>query len=101
MAVAKRFFLRVLAAYPDATRKIVTDPLRCYPAEKPEIPEPINVKHVFVKGSAPVNNRAENSHPPTRERERCIPQGDFFQGVRGFSDLKRAGAFLSSFGPIR
>jgi transposase-like protein len=38
------------------------------------------------------NNRAENSHQPTRERE---------QRMRGFRDPERTQAFLSSFGPIR
>ncbi|MCQ0038646.1 hypothetical protein NAL89_19880, partial [Burkholderia glumae] len=38
------------------------------------------------------NNRAENSHQPTRERERRM---------RGFRDLTRTQAFLESFGPIR
>jgi putative transposase len=49
-------------------RKIVTDQLRSYPAAKTEIPEFANVKHVFVKAAARLNNRAENSHQPTRER---------------------------------
>jgi putative transposase len=51
-------------------RKIVADQLRGYPAAKAEIPELVNVKHVFVKAAARLNNRAENSHQPTRERER-------------------------------
>jgi hypothetical protein len=50
------------------------------------------VKHVFVKAAARVNNRAENSHQPTRERERRM---------RGFHDPKRTQAFLSCFGPMR
>lgn len=50
------------------------------------------MKHVFVKASARVNNRAENSHQPARERERRM---------RGFRDPERAQAFLSNFGPIR
>jgi putative transposase len=70
----------------------VTDQLRSYPAAKAEIPELVNVKHVFVKASARVNNRAENSHQPTRERERRM---------RGFRDPERTQAFLSSFGPIQ
>jgi putative transposase len=70
----------------------VTDQLRSYPAAKAEIPELVHVKHVFVKGSARVNNRPENSHQPTRERERRM---------RGFRDIERTQAFLSSFGPIR
>ena len=47
---------------------------------------------LFVKASARINNRAENSHQPTRERERRM---------RGFCDPERTQAFLSSFGPIR
>ena len=70
MAAAKRFFKRVPAACPEAPRKIVTDQLRSYPAAKAEIPELANVRHLFVKACARVNNRAENSHQPTRERER-------------------------------
>jgi putative transposase len=50
------------------------------------------VKHVFVKASARVNNRAENSHQPTRERERRM---------RGFRDPERTQTFLPNFGPIR
>jgi putative transposase len=73
-------------------RKIVTDQLRSYPAAKAEIPELANVKHVFVKAAARLNNRAENSHQPTRERERRM---------RGFRDPKRTQKFLSCFGSIR
>jgi len=99
-AAAKRFFKRVLRSNP-VPRKIVTDQLRSYPAAKAEIPALAKVKHVFVKAAARLNNRAENSHQPTRERERRIPQGDFLRGVRGFRDPKRTQKFLSSFGPIR
>lgn len=42
---------------------------------KAEIPELASVKHVFVKAAARLNNRAENSHQPTRERERPFPRG--------------------------
>ena len=90
-AAAERFFRRVLRSCP-VPRKIVTDQLRSYPAAKADIPELANVKHVFVKAAARVNNRAENSHQPTRERERRM---------RGFRAPKRTQAFLSSFGPIR
>jgi putative transposase len=88
---AKRFFKRVMRSNP-VPRKIVTDQLRSYPAAKAEIPKLANVKHVFVKAAARLNNRAENSHQPTRERERRM---------RGFRDLKRTQKFLSCFGPIR
>ena len=73
-------------------RKIVTDQLRSYPAAKADIPELAHVKHVFVKAAARVNNRAENSHQPTRRRERQMC---------GFRDARRTQAFLSCFGPIR
>jgi putative transposase len=46
---------------------------------------------VFVKASARINNRAKDSHQPTRERERRM---------RGFRDPERTQAFLSRFGPI-
>ncbi|WP_207003697.1 IS6 family transposase [Trinickia mobilis] len=90
-AAAKRFFKRLLRSSL-VPRKIVTVQLRSYPAAKAEIPELANVKHVFVKAAAQLNNRAENSHQPTRERERRI---------RGFRDPKRTQKFLSYFGPIR
>jgi putative transposase len=90
-AAAKRFFKRVLRSSP-VPRKIVTDQLRSYPAAKAEIPQLANVKHVFVKAAARLNNRAENSHQPTRERERRM---------RGFRDPKRTQKFLSCFGQIR
>jgi hypothetical protein len=44
------------------------------------------VKHVFVKAAARLNNRAENSHQPTRECERRM---------RDFRDPKRTQKFLS------
>ena len=90
-AAAKRFFKRVLRSSP-VPRKIVTDQLRSYPAAKAEIPELVSVKHVFAKAAARLNNRAENSHQPTRERERRM---------RGFRDPKRTQKFLSCFGLIR
>jgi len=59
---------------------------------RPTSPDLANVKHVFVKAAARVNNRAENSHQPTRERERRM---------RGFRDPERTQAFLPNFGLIR
>ncbi|MGF6960583.1 IS6 family transposase [Paraburkholderia youngii] len=90
---AKRFFKRVLAACPEVPGKIVTDQLRATRLRKRRSPNwLIHVRHVFVKASARVNNRAENSHQPTRERERRM---------RGFRLPERTQAFLSNFGPIR
>lgn len=91
-AAAKRFFKRVLAACTEVPRKIVTDQLRSYPAAKVEIPGLENVKHVFVRACARINNRAENSHQLTRERERRM---------RGFRLPERTQRFLSCFGPVR
>ncbi len=90
-AAAKRFFKRVLGSNP-VRRKIVTDQLRSYPVAKAEIPDLAKVRHVFVKAAAQLNNWAENSHQPTRERERHM---------RGFRSPKRTQKFLSCFGLIR
>ncbi|MGE8163745.1 IS6 family transposase [Paraburkholderia sp. NPDC080076] len=88
---AERFFKRVLRSHP-VPRKIVTDQLGSYAAAKADIPELASVKHVFVKAVARLKNRAENSHQPTRRRERQM---------QGFRDPRRTQRFLSSFGPIR
>ena len=90
-AAAKRFFGRVLCSNP-VPRKIVTGQLRSYSAAKADIPELAHVTHVFVKAAARMNNRAENSHQPTRRRERQLC---------GFRDARRTQAFLSCFGVIR
>ncbi|CAB3807080.1 hypothetical protein LMG27177_06243 [Paraburkholderia fynbosensis] len=90
-AAAKRFFQRMLRSYP-APRKVAADQLRSYPAAKADIPELAQVEHVFFESAARVNNRAENSHQPTRRRERQ---------ACGFRDARRTQAFLSCFGPIR
>lgn len=55
--------------------KIVTDQLRSYPAKKVAIPELADVKDVLVKASVRMNNRAENCHQPTCERERRMRGG--------------------------
>ena len=91
-AAAKRFFVHILASSAEAPRTIVTDKPRSYPAAEAEIPESVHVRNVFVEASVRINNRAENSHKPTRERARRM---------RGFRDAKRTPAFLSNFGPIR
>ncbi len=91
-AAAKRFFGRLLGQYRYGPDRIVTDKLRSYAAAKAEIPALHDVRHVFVRAKARVNNRAENSHQPTRERERRM---------KGFRCPQLTQAFLSSFGPIR
>ena len=89
---AKRFFKRVLAAYPEAPRNIATDQLRSYLVEMAVITKLANVRHVFVKVRTRFNNRAEITCQLARERERRM---------RGFRLPERAWAFLWSFAPIR
>jgi putative transposase len=79
---AKRFFRRLLAALRFKPRKIVTDGLRSHGVARREVlPE---VKH---RTSRYLNNRAENSHRPTRRRERQMQR---------FKSPGQAQRFLSS-----
>jgi putative transposase len=62
---AKRFFRRLLVGLQYEPRVMVTDKLRSYGvAQRSLLP---NVEH---RQSRYLNNRAENSHRPTRRRER-------------------------------
>jgi putative transposase len=83
---AKRFFRKLLKGLRYVPRVIVTDKLKSYSAAKREILP--GVKHRQHKG---LNNRAENSHQPTRLREKKM---------RRFTSAKQAQRFLSAFGPI-
>jgi putative transposase len=67
-------------------RVIITDTLKRYGAAKREILP--GVEHRQHKG---LNNRAENSHQPTRLREKKM---------RRFKSARHAQRFLSAFGPI-
>ncbi len=66
---------------------MVTDKLKSYEAAKKQVMP--SVEHRAHKG---LNNRAENSHQPTRVRERRM---------RRFKSPGQAQRFLSTFGPIR
>ena len=83
---AKKFFRKLLKALQYVPRVIVTDKLRSYAAAKAEI-----LPSVQHEQHAGLNNRAENSHQPTRERERRM---------RGFKSPGQAQRFLSAFGVI-
>jgi putative transposase len=62
---AKRFFRKLLKGLMYVPRVIITDQLRSYGAAKREIlPSVEHRQHRYL------NNRAENSHQPTRQRER-------------------------------
>ena len=83
---AKKFFRRLLKGMRYVPRRIITDKLRSYEAAKAEVMP--SVEHHRDKG---LNNRAESSHQPTRERERRM---------RGFKSPGHAQRFLSTFGVI-
>src|SRR3954451_8690954 len=62
---AERFFRKLLRSAGKAPRVIVTDKLRSYGAAKRNL-----LPNVVHRQSRYLNNRAENSHQPTRQRER-------------------------------
>ena len=64
---ARRLFRKLLKKQGRAPRVLITDKLRSYAAAKREIMP--GVEHRQHKG---LNNRAENSHQPTRRRERIM-----------------------------
>jgi putative transposase len=83
---AKRFFRKLLKGFQYVPRVIITDKLKSYGAAKREIlPSVEHRQHRYL------NNRAENSHQPTRQRERRL------QGFKSVGDAQR---FLSAYGPI-
>ena len=81
-AAAKRFFKRLLHSHGGEPRKIVTDKLRSYGvAHRELIPDAIHDNSQYA------NNRAEQSHEPTRVRERVM---------RKFKSIKQAQRFLGA-----
>ncbi|MFC0387190.1 IS6 family transposase [Muricoccus vinaceus] len=83
---AKRFFKRLLADLKYKPRKIITDGLRSYGVAQREILP--DARH---RTSRYLNNRAENSHRPTRRRERQMQR---------FKSCEQAQRFLSAHGVI-
>ncbi|MER7690944.1 IS6 family transposase [Streptomyces sp. NPDC097610] len=86
-AAAKRFFRRLLKRT-GAVPRIVTDKLRSYSAAHREVMP--SVEHRCHKG---LNNRAENSHQPTRQRERAM------KGFRSVGAVQRFLSALSGISP--
>ena len=84
---AKTFFRKLLKGCTYVPRVIITDKLASYGAAKRDILP--GVEHRQHKR---LNNRAENAHQPTRQRERTM---------RRFKSAGHAQRFLSAFGPIR
>lgn len=85
-AAARRFFHRLLKGIGAVPRVIVTDKLRSYRAAHREVMP--SVEHRSHKG---LNNRAENSHQPTRQRERAM---------KGFRRVGGTQRFLAAFSGI-
>jgi putative transposase len=84
---AKKFFRKLLKGCQYRPRVLITDKLASYGAAKHELLP--SVEHRQHKR---LNNRAENSHQPTRQRERTM---------RRFKSAGHAQRFLAAFGPIR
>ena len=83
---AKKFFRKLLKGLTYVPRVIITDKLKSYGAAKREIlPGVEHRQHRYL------NNRAENSHQPTRQRERRM---------QGFKSPGHAQRFLAAYGPI-
>src|ERR671930_1371478 len=83
---AKKFFRKLLKGLTYVPRVIITDQLKSYGAAKRDIlPGVEHRQHRYL------NNRAENSHQPTRQRERRM---------QGFKSAGHAQRFLAAYGPI-
>src|SRR5215212_1606844 len=84
---ATRFFKKLLKGLEYVPRVIITDKLRSYGAAKKEL-----LPRVEHRQHKRLNNRAENSHQPTRVREKVM---------RRFKSQGQAQRFLSAQGPLR
>ncbi len=83
---ARRFFRKLMKVTRLVPRVVVTDKLRSYGAAHRQVMP--SVEHRAHKG---LNNRAENSHQPTRQRERAM---------KGFRTVGAAQRFLAAFSGI-
>lgn len=91
---AMRFFRKLLRATGRKPRVIITDKLRSYGAAKRVVmPRVAHRQHRYL------NNRAENSHQPTRERERRMRR--FKSGEHAQRFLEVHGIIASHFRPRR
>ncbi|QKE93215.1 IS6 family transposase (plasmid) [Lichenicola cladoniae] len=84
---AKRFFKRLLKGLSYTPRIVVTDKLRSYGVARRELlPDAEHRERRYL------NNRAENSHRPTRRRERHMQR---FKSMRQAQRFLSAHAFIS------
>ena len=80
---ATRFFRKLLKGLEYVPRVLITDKLRSYGAARRRV-----MRSVEHRRSTYLNNRAENSHQPTRQRERAMKR---------FTSARHAQRFLSAF----
>src|SRR6266446_860934 len=76
---AKRFFRKLLKGLRYSPRTVVTDKLRSYAAAKRDM-----MPGVAHHCGRRMNNRAENSHQPTRQRERQMQRFKSMRHAQGF-----------------
>ena len=88
---AERFFRRLLKVVTELPERINTDKLGSDGAAKARVSELQEAVHLQVHSSARLNNRVEQSHQPTRQRE---------QRMQGFPSIDSAQQFLSSFSRV-
>ena len=82
---AKRFFKRLIRSHGKEPRKIVTDKLRSYAVAHREL-----MPDVIHDTSQYANNRAEQSHEPTRVRERVMRKFKSFGHAQKFLGVHAA-----------
>ena len=78
-AAAERFFRHLIDRTQTVPHTVITDRLRSYSAALPRV-----LPRVRHKRGHWLNNRAENSHQPTRERERRMRRFKSFQQAQRF-----------------
>jgi putative transposase len=83
---ARKFFRKLLKGLAYVPRVVITDKLASYGAAKREV-----LPSVEHRQHQRLNNRAENAHQPTRERERRM---------RRFKSPGHAQRFLAAYGPL-
>ena len=83
---AETFLRRVIEAAGCEPRVVITDKLLSYPPALRRV-----LPHVDHRRHKGLNNRAENSHQPTRQRERVM---------RRFKSAEQAQRFLGPFGVV-
>jgi putative transposase len=91
---AKKFFRKLLKGLTYVPRVMITDQLKSYSAALRELlPSVEHRQHRYL------NNRAENSHQPTRQRERRMQR--FKSAEHALRFLAAYGAIASHFRPRR